>query len=174
MRQITAGTDSKQTHEVETEKLLYMQELTASRLTTNDWSFINKIPHSHMTLSPWRTDVATSLLKLKLPFYQQTVRLPHFDVRARKTTVLTFSFPIWCKAEVNPGVCVGPCDRGVAFVSVNFHRATMKATVSECDLRATFALIVFTQAGNVLMVTPAIVRTRGVWYSALWSRWYIQ
>lgn len=44
----------------------------------------------------------------------------------------------------------------------NFHRATVKATDSVCDQRVTLALIVFTQAGNVLMVTPTIVRTRGV------------
>lgn len=43
----------------------------------------------------------------------------------------------------------------------NFHRAPMKATDSVCDLKATLALFVFTQAGNVLMGTAAIVRTRG-------------
>lgn len=37
----------------------------------------------------------------------------------------------------------------------------MKATDSVCDLMVTFAFIVFTQAGNVLMGTPTIVRTRG-------------
>lgn len=44
----------------------------------------------------------------------------------------------------------------------NFQRAAIKAPDSVCDLRATFALIVFTQAGNVLMVIPTIARTRGV------------
>lgn len=43
----------------------------------------------------------------------------------------------------------------------NLHAATMKATDSVCDLRVTFAFIVFTQAGNVLMGTPTIVRMRG-------------
>lgn len=44
----------------------------------------------------------------------------------------------------------------------NFQSAAMKAPGSVCDLRATFALIVFTQAGNVLMVISTIARTRGV------------
>lgn len=65
-KQLQAPTASKTLSKFQNDKLLDMQELTASRLTTKDWSFINNIPHSHMTQPPWGTEVATSLLKLKL------------------------------------------------------------------------------------------------------------
>lgn len=93
---------------------IYMQEVTASRLTPNIWSFIShKIPHSHTTQPPRRTEVATSPLKLKV--HQQTwcdsrqqqlktVTLPHFDTWAS----VIFSFSVWSQTETIPCVCVGP------------------------------------------------------------------
>lgn len=195
VRQIAAGTNStnKQALHVQSEKL-HLHATSYSFKTYHKWLIFHKqknkkplsLSHDTASAEDWGCNIAalTETPLISANAVQSKLSTTHQSSFCTLTSeqlkwpfdflVFLFSYKNRLKSlclwrSLRPQLCF--CvDQNQTFIELLWK----PLTDSVCDLIATPALIVFTQAGNVLMVTPTIVRTRGVWHSALWSRWYVQ